>query len=125
MEEKTVIFYDTGTGNSLSVAKQVTEKLGHTDLISVYALREDAKVPEKYARVGICTPTCFIQPPGIVKEVCEKMEILRSQKVFIIATAGAGDGFARLDLKKDPGAENGSSGPDIFCQDAAEPHRGL
>ncbi len=100
MAERTVIYYYSGTGNSLSVAKQVAEKLGHTDLISIYKLQEDAKVPEEYSRVGICTPTCFIQPPAIVKKVCENMEIQRSQKVFIIATAGGGDGFVRIDLKK-------------------------
>ncbi len=99
MAEKTVIYYYSGTGNSLSVARQVVGQLGHTDLISIYNLRDDAKVPEEYDRVGICTPTCFIQPPRIVKEICEKMEILRSRKVFIIATAGGGDGFVRIDLK--------------------------
>ncbi len=97
--ERTVIYYYSGTGNSLSLAKQLAEKLGNTDVISIYTLREDAKVPEEYDRVGICTPTCFIQPPRIVSEICERMEIARSQKVFIIATAGGGDGFVRHDLK--------------------------
>ncbi len=99
MADRTVIYYYSGTGNSLSVAKQVAEKLGNTDVLSIYKLRDDAKVPEEYGRVGICTPTCFIQPPGIVREICERMELARSQKVFIIATAGGGDGFVRIDLK--------------------------
>ncbi len=100
MAERTVIYYDSGSGNSLSVAKQVAEKLGHTDIISIYNLRDDAKVPEEYDRVGICTPTFFTQPPRIVKEACEQMELLRSQKVFVISTAGGGDGFVRYDLKE-------------------------
>ncbi len=100
MAERTVIYYYSGTGNSLSVARQVAGHLGHTDLISIYRLRDDAKVPEEYDRVGICAPTCFIQAPRIVREVCEKLEILRSQKVFILATCGASDGFLRIDLKK-------------------------
>ncbi len=99
MAERTVIYYYSGTGNSLSVAMQVAEKLGQTDLVSLYKLQDEAKVPEEYVRVGICTPTFFTQPPAIVKQVCEKLEILRSQKVFIISTAGGGDGFVRVDLK--------------------------
>ncbi len=99
MAKRTVIYYYSGTGNSLSLARQVAEKLGDTDVISIYGLRDNAKVPEEYARVGICTPTCFIEPPRIVTEICERLEILRSQKVFIIATCGAADGFVRFDLK--------------------------
>ncbi len=99
MEEKIVIYYYSGTGNSLSVARQVAEKLGDTDLLSIYNLRDDEKVPEKYVRVGICTSTCFSEPPRIVKDICEKMEILRSQKIFIISTCGASDGVVRYDLK--------------------------
>ncbi len=100
MEGKNVIYYYSGTGNTLSVARQVAEKLGNTDVISIYNLQDDAKVPEEYERVGICSATCFIEPPRIVKEICERLEIARSQKVFIIATCGGSDGFVRSDLKE-------------------------
>ncbi len=99
MAEKTVIYYYTGSGNSLSVARQVGEKLGHTDYVSIYLLRDRAQVPEQYARIGIVTATWFVRPPRIVKEICEKLTFSRSQKVFIIATCGGYDGFVRIDLK--------------------------
>ncbi len=99
MAEKNVIYYYSGTGNTLSIARQIAKKLGNTDVISIYELRDDAKVPQKYARIGICTATCFSEPPRIVRDICEKMEILRSQKVFIVSTCGGSDGTTRLDLK--------------------------
>ncbi len=40
MHEKTVIYYYSGTGNSLSVARQVAPKLGDTDFISIYNLED-------------------------------------------------------------------------------------
>ncbi len=99
MAEKTVIYYYSGSGNTLSVAKQVAEKLENTDLISIYNLRKNPVVPDKYARVGIATATWFVRPPRIVKEVCEKLEISKNQKVFIIATCGGYDGYVCIDLK--------------------------
>ncbi len=99
MSEKTVIYYYSGSGNTLSVAKQVADKLGNTNLISIYNLRENPTVPADYARVGIVTATWFVRPPRIVKEVCEKLKISKKQKVFIIATCGGYDGFVCIDLK--------------------------
>ncbi len=99
MAAKNVIYYYSGSGNSLSVAKQVARKLGSTDVISIYNLREDATVPETYRRVGIVTATWFVRPPRIVKEICEKMSIQRKQRVFIIATCGGYDGYVCIDLK--------------------------
>lgn len=99
MAGKTVIYYYSGSGNSLSVAKHIGERLGNTDIISIYTLREDAAVPTDYTRVGIVTATWFVRPPRIVKEVCEKLRITRTQKVFILATCGGYDGYVCIDLK--------------------------
>ncbi len=100
MAGKTIIYYYTGSGNTLSVAKKVAGRLGNTDIKSIYTLKENAHVPEEYDRVGIVTSTWFIRPPRIVKEICERLEIKPSQKVFIIATCGGYDGFVLIDLKK-------------------------
>ncbi len=99
MADKNVIYYYSGSGNSLSVSKQIAQKLGNTDIISIYNLRDDPTVPEKYSRVGIVTATWFIRPPRIVKEMCEKLILSRKQKVFIIATCGGYDGYVCIDLK--------------------------
>ncbi len=59
--------------------------LGNTDIKSIYTLKDDAHIPEEYDRVGIATATWFIRPPRIVREICQKMELKNSQKVFVIA----------------------------------------
>ncbi len=99
MANKTIIYYYSGTGNSLSVAKHVGRRLGNTDIRSIYTLREHAEVPAEYTRIGIVTATWFVRPPRIVKEVCEKLNFSRNQKVFIIATCGGYDGYVCIDLK--------------------------
>ncbi|MCD8341711.1 MAG: EFR1 family ferrodoxin [Clostridiales bacterium] len=99
MAEKTVIYYYSGSGNSLSVARHIGEKLGNTDILSVYTLRENSEVPPDYARVGIVTATWFVRPPRIVREMCEKLRFSRQQKVFVVATCGGYDGYVCIDLK--------------------------
>ncbi len=99
MAAKNIIYYYSGSGNSLSVAKHIGEKLGNTDVVSVYALRENPVVPAEYARVGIVTATWFVRPPRVVREVCEKLQLARQQKVFIVATCGGYDGYVCIDLK--------------------------
>ncbi len=97
--DKTVIYYYSGSGNSLSVARQVAAGLGNTDIISIYKLKDHPEVPKEYTRIGIVTATWFVRPPRIVKEICEKLKFSRDARVFIIATAGGYDGFVRIDLK--------------------------
>ncbi len=99
MPEKNVIYYYSGSGNSLSVSKQIAGKLGNTDIISIYNLRDDPVVPLEYARVGIVTATWFVRPPRVVKEVCEKLILSKEQRVFIVATCGGYDGYVCIDLK--------------------------
>ena len=99
MADKTIIYYYSGSGNSLSVAKHIGEKLGNTTLLSVYTLRDNPEVPQEYTRIGIVTATWFVRPPRIVKEVCEKLQCSRQQKIFILATCGGYDGFVCIDLK--------------------------
>ncbi|MCD7746415.1 MAG: EFR1 family ferrodoxin [Lachnospiraceae bacterium] len=99
MVEKTVIYYYSGSGNSLSVAKHIGEALGNTTLLSIYTLRDDPEVPADYTRIGIVTATWFVRPPRVVKEVCEKLRCSRQQKIFILATCGGYDGYVCIDLK--------------------------
>ncbi|MCD7954675.1 MAG: hypothetical protein LUG93_02745 [Lachnospiraceae bacterium] len=48
MADKNIIYYYSGSGNSLSVAKHVGRRLGNTDIVSIYTLRDKAEVPADY-----------------------------------------------------------------------------
>ncbi len=99
MADQTVIYYYSGSGNSLCVAKHIGQKLGSAAIRSVYTLRDNPEVPADCARIGIVTATWFVRPPRIVKEVCENLRCSRQQKIFVIATCGGYDGYVCIDLK--------------------------
>ena len=57
---KTIIYYFTGTGNSLAVAKKITAVLGDCDLVPIASLQSTtADITPAADRVGIVNPVYF------------------------------------------------------------------
>jgi ferredoxin len=95
-----IIYYFSGTGNSLAVARSVAKKLGDTEVVSIITLRENSAIPAKYDKVGFVLPTCFTHASKIVTEIGETLQFSPTQKVFIIATCGGHDGFTLIDFTR-------------------------
>jgi ferredoxin/flavodoxin len=95
-----IIFYFSGTGNSLAVASAVAEKLTDTEVVSIIALRENKIIPEHYAKIGFVYPTCYSHASKIVLDLVKGLQLHSNQKIFLIATCGGGQGFALSDMKQ-------------------------
>lgn len=95
-----IIFYFSGTGNSLAVASSVAEKLTETEIVSILALRENKKISSVYERVGFVFPCSYAHPPKIVMKLIKDLQLNENQKIFIIVTYGGKYGFALSDMKK-------------------------
>lgn len=89
---KNVIYYFTGTGNSLAVARQIAEGLGDTALVPIPAAlagkEPDSAVGEAEA-VGLVFPTYMHRPPHIVVEFITQG--LPSANYYFSAAVNAGD----------------------------------
>lgn len=93
---KTIIFYFSGTGNNLSIAKKIAEQLEETTLTSI---RKAKNIPlDQYGRIGVIFPVYYFHSPGIVVDILKSMEYKNHQKVFLIASFGASRGYALSDL---------------------------
>ena len=102
---KTVLYYFSGTGNSLILARTVAEGLG-AELRPIGAFREAEAVETDAERIGIVFPVYYSDAPLIVKEFIGKLPNLPSQSVFAICTHGgaAGDALRTVkDLLKERG----------------------
>lgn len=95
-----IIFYFSGTGNSLAVASAVAEKLTDTEVVSIISLRENKIIPQHYEKIGFVYPTCFSHAPKIVMDLVKGLQLHSNQKIFLIATCGGGQGFALSDMKQ-------------------------
>lgn len=81
---KTNIYYLTGTGNSLKIAKDLRQKIGdcelHSMTLPITKIEGDT--------VGIIFPVYFARPPVFIQELIDRIKIGDSKYLFLIANGG-------------------------------------
>ncbi|WAC05316.1 MAG: EFR1 family ferrodoxin [Methanoregula sp.] len=94
---KTIIYYFTGTGNSLAVAKKICGSLGDCEPVPIasFDVTKEEIVP-RADRVGIVCPVYFLGLPTIVARFAEKLDLSRSGYTFAVVTFGGSGGSAAL-----------------------------
>lgn len=86
---KTIIYYFTGTGNSLAAAKKIAAVLGDCGLVPIASLEDTQGVIVPSAdRVGIVCPVYDAGVPRIVAEFAERLDISRAGYTFAVVTFG-------------------------------------
>jgi ferredoxin len=94
---KTILYYFTGTGNSLAVAGGLCRGLGDCRPVSIASVREPAGILSPEAdRVGIITPVYFFGLPSLVAVFAGRLDLSRAAYVFAVATMGGSGGSAAL-----------------------------
>ncbi len=68
------ILYFSGTGNSLQVAKDISDKLAGFDLIKLTSLRDEGKITVTANAIGIVFPVYYARLPLVVEEIVKKLE---------------------------------------------------
>ncbi|MBR1467513.1 MAG: EFR1 family ferrodoxin [Bacteroidaceae bacterium] len=86
-----MIVYFSGTGNSLSVARQLAEltidKLMHLNMASATDLSEEK-------RIGLVFPTYSYDAPLLVKKLLRQINIGSNAYIYVIVTCGSDTGNA-------------------------------
>lgn len=97
---KTIIFYFSGTGNNLAVARQLAKELGDTDILPMRYLMTHKEISSEYDWVGFSAPTYYSHIPPYVEECMKNITYTGHQKVFLIAGCGGNRGLTMEDLRK-------------------------
>ena len=84
---KTTIFYLSGTGNSLKVARNLAEKLGESEIIPIAKII-DGEIDLPSERIGIVFPVYIWGMPLIVRRFVEKIGKNSEKYFFAVATCG-------------------------------------
>jgi ferredoxin/flavodoxin len=94
---KTVIYYFSGTGNSLAVAKKIAAALGDTELVPIAS---PGDVPKEIApeadRTGIICPVYFSGLPLMVASFAARLSLRKAGYVFAVVTYGGSGATATL-----------------------------
>lgn len=82
----TEIYYLSGTGNSLHVAKELQKRIADTELIPISSLKNKDGVKTKGDSIGFVFPVHFMTAPEIVFRFIEKLDMQTAEYIFLIAT---------------------------------------
>ena len=84
---KTILYYFSGTGNSLQAAKDISLELGETELISVTEALGRKNLPEA-ERMGIIFPVYCWGIPRIIRELVDRFQPGNTGYTFAVCTCG-------------------------------------
>jgi ferredoxin len=94
---ETVIYYFTGTGNSLWAARQLAAHLPEASLRPMAPLaRAGGRVRTDAARVGIVFPVYFFGMPSLAARFAGMLDLSESRYVFATATMGGMGGTTTI-----------------------------
>lgn len=86
---KTIIYYFTGTGNSLAAARTIAAVLGDCDLVPIASLlNTNGDITPQAERVGIIAPVYDFGLPSIVAEFTGRLDLTRAGYTFSLLTMG-------------------------------------
>lgn len=93
-----VIYYFSGTGNNLAVARKIADQLGDTKLLKIRLDQEEIDTTP-YDRVGIIYPVYYYQPPLFVENFVKKLIFKKEQYKFAVAVPGTCRGIALENIR--------------------------
>ena len=88
------IYYFSGTGNSLVVAKDIAEKI-NGKLISIPSMMDKERITTDADIIGIIFPVYYVglaNIPLIVQEFVKRLEKISEKYIFAVCTYGGGAG---------------------------------
>jgi ferredoxin/flavodoxin len=93
------IYYFTGTGNSLAVARGLASSLG-ASIMPVAALIKQESIPIDADGAGIVFPVYHSGLPLIIKRFVEKLVSIDDKYLFAVCTYGGSVGLAIKDIRE-------------------------
>jgi ferredoxin/flavodoxin len=107
----TEVYYFSGTGNSLFVARQIVERI-NGKLISIPSVTKEERIRTEADVVGIVFPVYYATNdcgiPRIISRFVSKLESLNSKYIFAVCTSGGMPGTTLENLSKLIASEGGT-----------------
>ena len=96
---KAIVYYFSGTGNSLMLARSIAEGL-QGSLIPIASVVDKKRITSDAEVIGMVFPVYYGGLPVIVKEFAEKLDDLEGRYVFAVCTYGGAAGSSLRLLKR-------------------------
>ena len=97
---KVEIYYFSGTGNSLHVARELQKRIPDTDLIPVLSLLNKEEIETKGESIGFVFPVYLTSTPDPVRRFLKKIDLKSAQYIFAVTTNCGYPGKVGMYLEK-------------------------
>jgi ferredoxin len=84
----TVIYYSSGTGNSLHVARELQRRISGSELVPIVRLLSEDTIRTEAETVGLVFPNFCLTVPIPVHEFLRKADVCSAQYLFAVCTRG-------------------------------------
>lgn len=93
------LYYFSGTGNSLKIAKDLAEQFDNVNLIPISMRHGSVHPSDDHAVIGFVFPVYFLDMPPIVEQFVEQLTLEHAQYIFAVINCGElpGNTFYNLD----------------------------
>lgn len=85
---KTTIYYFSGTGNSLAIARDLKKNIIDSKLAHIAKIWKDDNIIPDSERVGFIFPLYYWGMPKIIEEFIQKIDLSNAKYIFCIANSG-------------------------------------
>ena len=100
-DKKIIIFYFTGTGNSLYVAKEISKSFKQVDIVAIPQAVDRKEFNYKdYSKVGFVMPLYFMGMPAMVKDFIGKINIQNATHIFSVVTRAYTKGLVFTEINE-------------------------
>ena len=97
---KKIIYYFSGTGNNVAVAKGLCEQIPEMEMRPITSLLDNKTIGKEYDMVGFTVPSYYSHIPPIVMDCMKNLQFLEHQKIFSIIGCGGNRGHATEDIRQ-------------------------
>ena len=97
---KTKLFYFSGTGNSLKIARDLAGELGNTEIVPISKVIGDRNMDLSADNIGIVFPVYIWGLPLIVEKFAKNLNVPKDKYLFAIANYGGMQGGSIVQIKK-------------------------
>lgn len=89
---QTTLYYFTGTGNSLAVARKLAAKIGACTIIPITKYLNTTRVKPDSTRIGFVFPNHFASVPDLVRDFINKLDMQDVEYTFTVFTSAGATG---------------------------------
>lgn len=95
----TTIYYFSGSGNSLKIAKDLSALLGDVKLVQISQNNFSTINAASSNKIGIITPVIMSGIPSSVREFLEKLQVDKNTYIFTVVTMGGDIGITTKQIE--------------------------